>query len=317
MSSAHIAAGDPPSDTRLIVTFAKWEALLRGTVDMHVHTAGDLFPRLLDDVEAATMARDKGMRAIVLKGHVTGTADRAYIARQQVPGIEIFGSLVLNGPVGGLNPEAVDTAIRMGAKVVWGPTMWSRNHTEYVKRNPSRGYADLGMHFPEEGITVLDDRGELLPKVREILSLIAAANIVFFTGHLSLAESKVLVPEAKRLGVAKVVVSHPEYENMNYSIADQVWLADAGALIEHTMSCHLPFWFPSDRPRYQTVWDIYDAIRAVGPERCILTSDLGQIHSPPPTEGFREFIQMFVSLGAGERDIELMTRENPGRMLDL
>lgn len=299
------------------MTLEKWEAVLRGVVDMHVHTAGDVFPRLLDDVEAASMARDKGMRAIVLKGHVTGTADRAYVARQQVPGIEIFGALVLNSPVGGLNPEAVATAIRMGAKVIWGPTMWSRNHAEYVKKHPSRGYADIGMRFPDDGITVLDARGELLPEVREILTLVAEADVVFCTGHLSLAESKTLVPEAKRLGVHKIVVSHPEYENMSYSIADQVWLADAGALMEHTMSCHLPFWFPTDRPRYQTVWDIYDAIKAVGPERCILTSDLGQIHSPPPTEGFREFIQMFVSLGASQRDIDVMTKDNPSRMLGL
>jgi hypothetical protein len=195
--------------------------------------------------------------------------------------------------------------------------MWSRNHARYVKKNPSRGYDDLGMRFPDNGITVLDERGGLLSEVREILAMVAAADVVFFTGHLSIDESKVLVPEAKRLGVKKIVVSHPEYENMNYSIDDQRWLADAGALMEHTMSCHLPFWFPTDRPRYQTVWDIYDAIKAVGPERCVLTSDLGQIHSPPPTEGFREFIQMFASLGASDRDIDLMTKENPSRLLGL
>ena len=295
----------------------RWEAVLRDTVDMHVHTSGDVFPRLLDDVEAATMARDKGMRAIVLKGHVTGTADRATVCARQVPGISVFGALVLNGPVGGLNPEAVDTAIRMGARVIWGPTMWSRNHARYVKTHPSRGYADIGMRFPDEGITVLDEHGELLPVVREILSLVAAADIVFCTGHLSIDESKVLVVEARRLGVNKIVVSHPEYENMNYSIADQVWLADAGALMEHTMSCHLPFWFPTDRARYQTMWDINDAIKAVGPERCILTSDLGQVHSPPPTEGFREFIQMFRSLGASARDLDVMTKDNPSRLLGL
>jgi Family of unknown function (DUF6282) len=164
---------------------------------------------------------------------------------------------------------------------------------------------------------VLNARGELLPAVREILALIAAADVVLFTGHLSVAESKTLIPEAKRMGVKHVVVSHPEYENMSYSIADQRWLADAGAIMEHTMSCHLPFWFPTDRPRYQTVWDVYDMIQAVGPERCILTSDLGQVHSPPPVEGFREFIQMFVALGASQKAIALMTKELPSRMLGL
>lgn len=297
------------------MTMERWNAVLRGAIDMHVHTAGDAFPRLLDDVEAATQARDQGLAAIVLKGHVTGTADRATVCGRQVPGIAVFGALVLNGPVGGLNPEAVSTAIRMGARVIWGPTMWARNHATYMKTHPSRGYADIGMTFPDEGITVLDGHGELLPVVREILSQIAAADIVFSTGHLSVTEAKVIVPEAIRLGVRKVVVSHPEYENMSYSIGDQVWLAEAGAIIEHTMSCHLPFWFPGDPSRYRPIWDVYDMIKAVGPERCILTSDLGQVHSPPPVEGFREFVQMFLSLGASVRDIAIMIKDNPSRLL--
>jgi len=301
----------------LAVSLERWEAALRGAIDMHVHTAGDVFPRLLDDIEAATMARDKGLTAVVLKGHVTGTADRAVVVRAHVPGIEVFGSLVLNGPVGGLNPEAVDTALRMGAKVIWGPTMWARNHARYARANHSRGYTELGMTFPEDGITLVDDRGGVKPEAEEILRLIGKAGAVFCTGHMSVEEALVVVPRAKALGVEKVVVSHPEYEPMGYSIANQVRLADMGALMEHTMSCHLPFWFPAQRERYQTIWDVYDAIKAVGAERCVLSSDLGQIHSPPPTEGFREFIQMFVSLGAGAREIDLMTRTNPAKLLGM
>jgi len=291
--------------------------VLRGAVDMHVHTAPDAFPRLMDDVEAASLARDKGLRAMVLKGHTMPTAERAATTSRNVSGIHVFGALVLNPPAGGLSPDAVAAALRAGARVIWGPTMWSRNHATYVKTHPSRGYVDLGMRFPSDGISVVDERGGVLPVVREILSLIAAARAVFFTGHLSLQEAKAIVVEARRLGVEKVVVSHPEYENMGFSTADQEWLVDAGAMIEHTMSCHLPFWFPDDRARYQPVWQIYDAIKAVGPDRCVLTSDLGQVHSPPPTEGFREFIQMFVALGANARDIDLMTKDNPSRLLDL
>jgi len=296
---------------------AELESVLRGVVDMHVHTAPDAFPRLLDDVGAATIARDKGLRAMVLKGHVAGTAERARVTSERVPGIQVFGAIVCNPPAGGLSPEAVDRELRLGARVVWGPTMWSRNHASYVRDHPSRGYRDLGMRFPDEGLTVLDERGALLPEVREICALVAAAGAVLFTGHLSYDEAKVLVPEARRMGVRHVVVSHPEYENMSYSIEQQVLLADAGAYMEHTMSCHLPLWFPTERGRYQTVWDVFDAIRAVGPERCILTSDLGQVHSPPPTEGFRELIQILIALGAGRRELDLMTKENPARLLAL
>lgn len=294
-----------------------WDSVLRGMVDLHVHTAPDAFPRLLDDVEAASMARDKGLRAMVLKGHTSPTAERAATTTRSVGGIDVFGAIVLNPPSGGLSADAVAAALGAGARVVWGPTMWSRNHATYIKSHPSRGYVDLGMRFPEDGIAVVDDRGAILPVVSEILSLIAAADAVFFTGHLSLAEAKAVVLEARRVGLRKIVVSHPEYENMGFTIADQMWLADAGAMIEHTMSCHLPFWFPEDRGRYQPIWEIYDAIEAVGAARCVLTSDLGQVQSPPPTEGLREFVQMFISLGASAHDIDVMTKDNPSRLLSL
>jgi hypothetical protein len=75
-----------------------------GVIDMHVHPDPDVFGRSLTDIELATIARRKGMRGIVLKNHVVTTGDRAALTMQQVPGIEVWGGIVLNNSVGGINP---------------------------------------------------------------------------------------------------------------------------------------------------------------------------------------------------------------------
>src|ERR1035438_748871 len=84
-----------------------------GVIDMHVHPDPDVFGRALTDIELATIARRKGMRGVVLKNHVVTTADRAALTMQQVPGIEVWGGIVLNNSVGGVNPAAVEWMHRM------------------------------------------------------------------------------------------------------------------------------------------------------------------------------------------------------------
>jgi len=86
--------------------------LLKGSCDLHDHTGPAMFERLVDDFEAAKQAGDAGMKAIVLKDHHDDTSRRAYLTRKVVPGIEVFGSVVLNYWTGGLNPFAVDVAIK-------------------------------------------------------------------------------------------------------------------------------------------------------------------------------------------------------------
>ncbi len=105
--------------------------LLRGGIDIHVHQAPSLFHRHYF-VDVVRDAQEKGLRAVVLKSHHMMTTDRASWAMEKVEGIDVFGSIVLNLVHGGLNPFAVDHALRMGAKVVWMPTI------DTVKRKRSR-----------------------------------------------------------------------------------------------------------------------------------------------------------------------------------
>lgn len=98
---------------------------LRGVIDVHVHSAPDVIARSLDAVDAVRLAKAAGLRAIVLKNHCEPTASWAYFAGKAVPGIEVFGGIALNRPVGGVNPAAVSRMARLPGgrgKIVWMPT---------------------------------------------------------------------------------------------------------------------------------------------------------------------------------------------------
>src|SRR5688572_13740458 len=109
---------------------------LRGAIDIHVHGNPDNVARSLDGLEAARFAKDKGMRAIVLKSHFDPTAGLAFLARKAAPGIEVFGGVDLNLPVGGMNPHAVEHMVRVNGgwgRMVWMSTFDSENQVRTGK----------------------------------------------------------------------------------------------------------------------------------------------------------------------------------------
>ena len=176
---------------------------LEDAIDLHVHSIPDGYPRLLDDIEVVAQAKAAKMRAIVLKCHVSSSPDRAYIAQRAVGGgIEVYGILCLNTPVGGINPEAVKMAIRMGAKGVWMPSHWSAYDVQYMQRNRSlMGGDTIGSEIYEKTETILDGAGKMKPEVKEILRLVLENDIMLSTGHLSLQEAHLLLDEAKAMGI--------------------------------------------------------------------------------------------------------------------
>src|SRR5690242_7166156 len=98
---------------------------IEGLIDFHTHCAPDAFGRAVDDDESAGAYMVRKAEAVVLKNHVALTADRAWLVRKHVPGIKAFGGVALNGPAGGINPEAVQWMWRMQGgygRVVWLPT---------------------------------------------------------------------------------------------------------------------------------------------------------------------------------------------------
>jgi hypothetical protein len=120
--------------------------------------------------------------------------------------VEVFGSITLNRSVGGINPFAVDYALKMGAKTVWLPTIDAINHKQKEGK--------IG------GIDVVVN-GKVIPELKAILKIIAEKNVTLATGHLSPKEIYIVIKEARKLGVQKIVVTHPEFHIVGMSLAEQ------------------------------------------------------------------------------------------------
>ncbi|NWF92696.1 MAG: hypothetical protein HXY46_07250 [Syntrophaceae bacterium] len=286
--------------------------LMQGAIDMHVHSSPSLFPRLVDHVEAAEAARAMGMRALILKEHHGFTSDRVYFVRKLVSGIDLFGGVALNNAVGGINPFAVDAAARLGAKIVWFPTLSAKNHLDQMGGPEFGPMKQEGKgRLAERPVRIVDEKGHLLSEVYEVIDLIAENDLILATGHLSISEVKLLVKTARERGVKRLYVNHPEFI-VNGTIEDQKELSRTGAFIEHPAIFMFPMW-----PTKAGIDGIVEMIKAVGPERTVLSTDLGQLHNPPPWEGLRMFLRVLLEKGIPKEDLKRMVQDNPAYLLNI
>ncbi|HEY7678718.1 MAG TPA: DUF6282 family protein [Candidatus Methylomirabilis sp.] len=287
--------------------------LMHGAVDLHTHSSPDLFPRVCDHVELVTAAARVGMRGIVLKSHFATTTFVAALVQKGVRDVAVFGGIVLNRWVGGLNPDAVDMAIASGARQVWMPTLSSRNHLQYYGESQFRVQKTSRAlrRSPGDGITVFGPDGRLLPEVEPILDLIAHGDVILGTGHLTVPETVAVVREARRRGVRRILVTHADFEVNRIPLETQVELAGEGALIEKCLLTVMPGWASTTMER------IAADIQALGPERCVLVTDFGQANHPNPVEGMADFIRQLVDRGVSEGAIHTMANSNPRRLLGL
>ena len=276
------------------------DRLLQGSIDIHAHYDPDPFAaRKVDALQGAQMARAAGMRAIVLKNHQYGTAPLAAIVSEAVPDIAVFGSICLNVEAGGLNPDIVETAAKLEAKVVWMPTQ-------------SSNYDYMHNKFRTGGISIIDDKGKLLPSVERILDIAKKYGMVVATGHLPVNEAFVLVESAVSKGLAKIVATHALGWKVDtyFTVAQQRRMAEMGALVEYCFVTTLPEGGLNPK-------DMVAAIKAVGAHRCILSTDLGQANNPAPVEGMKLMIASMLNNGLTEKEVEVMVKENPARLLGL
>ncbi len=273
---------------------------LRGAIDIHVHSFPDSRPRSLDAIDAARMAKDRGMRAIVLKNHYEFTSGLAYIVRKQVPGIEIFGGVDLNLPVGGINAAAVDYMAQTSGgwgRIVWFPTFDAENAVRFEKAN--RPFVSVSRN------------GELLPPVREVIGLIAKHRLILATGHSSAAEGLMLLQEGKRQNVQKMVVTHAMNPPIQMTVAQMQEAIKLGAFVEFVGGSLTT---PDAKERMDR---FADAIKKIGPEHCILASDLGQQGNAFPTDGFAAFLAAMRARGLTEQQVNRMAKDNPAQLLGL
>jgi hypothetical protein len=283
--------------------------MLPGTIDFHIHTGPDIYPRLLNDIEVARQAKRAGMKAILIKSHATITGDRAQIA-QAVTDFPVFGGVALNWHVGGLNKYAVECAAKLGVKEVWMPTTHATNYLKYVDHVPM-----FAKSMPKDvrGISILREDGSLVPELGLILEIIAKNGMILATGHLSPVEGLSLIREARNTGVEKIVVTHPVASFVNYSTDQMREALSLGATyLEHVFNDCTPQVANPIPPSA-----LGDAIKAVGPEYCIMSTDSGQVVNPPPVKVMAWYIKEMLQYGFSQKAIRTMTITNPGRILGL
>jgi hypothetical protein len=273
---------------------------LAGAIDIHVHSAPDNVERSIDSIDVAKLALSRGMRAIVLKSHYEPTATMAFIVRKAVPGIEVFGGIDLNLTVGGMNAAAVEHMTKISGgwgRLVWMSTFDAENQVRYSRE--TRPF-----------VRVSKD-GALLPEVKDVVGVIAKHGLVLATGHVSPQEALMLLREGRRQGVRHMVVTHAMQAPVLMNVDEMRQAAKEGAFIEFVAGS-------LTAPGASARVDSYaDAIRKVGPEFCILSSDLGQKGNALPPDGFGAFIDALRARGFADAQLSLMSKQNPAQLLEL
>jgi len=283
--------------------------LLKGGIDLHTHSGPSLYDRALDDFALAAEAKEAQMRAVVLKAHECPTAGRAALVNANMSGVVACGGIVLNHFTGGFNPIAVDAALKMGGKIVWFPTFHAQNHLSHYGEESIVPTAHV-MASPPAGLSVLDESGRLRAEVEPVLRTIASGKAILGTGHLSAREIIALTDAALAAGVEKILITHADMFFVGLTLEEQLALAKKGAVLE---KCYLAMLLSQDGGGKSMA----DSIKAIGAENCVLVTDLGQKIFPHPVEGMRTFIEALTAEGITRREIDVMLKENPARLLQL
>jgi hypothetical protein len=252
------------------------------------------------------------MRGLVLKCHVAATEGRADLVEQEVKGIKVMGGVALNHQIGGFNAEAIRISIKMGAKIIWMPTVSAENHIQHF--GISSHMDALGGGMKGQGLTIYNKSGKFQKSIFEILELVKEADIILATGHLSPKESIGLVDEALRQGIKKILFTHPEGHMTRIPIKEQKRLAKRGVFFER---CWVVTTDIAGKESRIPPEELSSAIKTIGPDSTVMATDHGQIQNPTPVEALTSYIESMLSHGITSKEIELMTKYNPSQLLGL
>ncbi|MFL6121257.1 DUF6282 family protein [Actinophytocola sp.] len=303
---------DPELDADRARPDPEVDALLTGAVDLHTHPGPSPFPRRMSIMDAAADAATVGFRALVAKSHHHSmqsdilALESAGLA--EIP-VKVYGGVALNNTVGGLNPYAVELALRMGGRIVWFPTIASRAHIDFHAHNHT-GFPVAGIPLrDDEPITVLDESGRLNAATRDILDVIASESAIMNCGHLPADEIDVLIPGALEAGVRRIVVSHPDFIVGASPARIGEWCRK-GAHVEHCLAMLV-----GREPKPEPFARLAEFYRAAGPGQTIFSSDLGQKNNPLPVTAYRRMVRVLLDQAIAPTDIKAMTGGNAAQLL--
>jgi len=297
---------------------------LVGAIDVHLHVDPDApgtggVIRAVDVFDATRIAMARGMRGFVFKTHQdTGSASGAYMVRRHVsPTFDIYARMASNYATGGINPAALEhfTQIKGGwARIFEMPTRDSITATtrpgSMDRENLAKTRPWMLMMPPETPPFIAVSRnGDLLPEVKHLLGVLAKirtvdsnGRMVLATGHATPEEHLLLAREGRRLGI-NVLLTHPG------DIPQLPEVARLGAFIE-VMASRI---YRNEAGRKEAA----ALIRKVGAEHIIVGTDCGQTTNVYPTDCLVLAARGLRAQGITQREIDLMYKINPAKLLDL
>lgn len=285
--------------------------VLDGAVDLHVHPGPSPFPRRIGIREAAAQAADAGFKAIVVKSHHHSMVTDV-LALEDAGGLPlpVFAGVALNNHVGGVNPYAVDLALKMGARIVWFPTISSGKHlAEHEGLKFPTATQELR---PPRSIPIRDDSGRLLPEVHEVLEVIRDQEGILAGGHLATEDIDALVVAAHDMGIDRILIQHPNFV-VGATPERCVRWAELGAVIEHSLCMY------DDRSTFYH-WKIdvlLEYLDAVGYDRSTLVSDLGQRNNPLPLEAYERVLGLLLKEGVAQDHLRRIVSTTATRVLGI
>lgn len=280
--------------------------LMNGVVDMHVHTNPDLRVRAYDDFELCDAAVRVGARAIVIKTHLGNTTARAIMCNRYnklVHGdnsFTMYGGIVLNRCVGGINPEAVENALKLGAKVVWLPTQSARRHLEKMGKST------------ENAVDVVRD-SRVVPELIDVFRLVRDYDAVLGTAHVSPRDAFIVTEAARDSGVKKLVITHPEWWVVDMSIEEQVRIVrDYDVILERCFAQNMGGGsYKSNLP------ENVELIKAVGYKNILTSTDGGQTENPNWEIAMEQYLNYLLEHGIAEEEIRYMSNTLPCSLLGI
>lgn len=292
---------------------AQIDALLQNAVDPHVHSGPSIAPRALDHLELAEMLSAAGFSAAVTKDHDYSGVITARMIRDHNPDLKtkIYSGIVLNNVVGGLNPYGVEHTAAMDGRIVWLPTLAAENHLTWEKSSGWVHPASTQKIRPATAVPLFEN-GKMRPELLDILDVVAATGMALASGHIHVSETKIVFAEARKRGVERLIFTHPE-DIVGASMDDTKEIADMGAFVEHSLA----FFLEGSKFRTRTYDDLRAFIDLVGAERTILCSDLGQVGTLDPLEGFRKAVGVCLDMGYSDAQIHAMVATNSAQVIGL
>ena len=292
-----------------------YRKILQQAVDLHIHIGPEIIPRKFTLSELVDYEKGK-LKGVGVKNHFFPTIAMRKPSEQDGSPF-VINSVVLNHYVGGFNPDIIRASAELSEKpiIVWFPTLHTEKFLRSQKFEILEEWIDPRVRErlklrPTKNVKALSvfDNGKISKEVESVLYSIRENGAILATGHLSWQESYGLVKfAAEKVGIEKIIITHPIYQKIDMPIKIQKELAKLGALVEHCYSMYSIDKIPMDRIARQ--------IKDIGADNCILSSDVGQTFSKSPSEALTDFISLLKKEGVTENEIKTMLIKNPARLV--